>query len=141
MTCRLTSLLNKEKIMATHRTAMGKSVDMNALRAKNEKVRAVGNVKNLNARGDTIDAHGRVIKPVTSKVTDGYNKTVGNRSAQVTRRPAQPSQKLQADKPKVTQPKIDLNELTAEEREFEESFEDDLEIEKIKQEELKAKKK
>lgn len=122
--------------MATYRTAMGKTVDMNALRSKNEKVRAVGNVKNLNARGDTIDAHGRVIKPVTSKVTDGYNKTVGNRSAQVTKRPATPAQKIQPDKPK-----IDLNELTAEEREFEESLEDDLEVEKIKQEEIKAKKK
>jgi hypothetical protein len=122
--------------MATYRTAMGKSVDMNALRSKNEKTRAVGNVKNLNARGDTIDAHGRVIKPVTSKVTDGYNKTVGNRSAQVTRRPPQPSQKIQPDKPK-----IDLTELTAEEREFEESLEDDLEIEKIKEAETKAKKK
>jgi hypothetical protein len=121
--------------MATHRTAMGKSVDMNALRAKNEKTRAVGNVKNLNARGDTIDAFGRVIKSVTSKVNDGYSKTVGNRSANVTKRPA-PTQKIQPDKLK-----IDLNELTPEEREFEESLEDDLEIEKIKQEEIKAKKK
>ena len=136
------SLLNKEKIMATHRTAMGKSIDMNALRAKNEKVRAVGNVKNLNARGDTIDVHGRVIKSVTAKVNDGYSKTVGNRSAQVTKRPTpRPAQKIQPDKPKVEQPKIDLTELTDEERELEESFEDDLEIEKIKQEEIKAKKK
>jgi hypothetical protein len=129
--------------MATHRTAMGKSVDMNALRAKNEKVRAVGNVKNLNARGDTIDVHGRVIKPVTAKVNDGYSKTVGNRSAQVTKRPTQHAQKIQPDKPKVTAPapKIDLTELTEEERELEESFEDDLEIELIKQEELNAKKK
>jgi hypothetical protein len=121
-----------------YRTAMGKSVDMNALRSKNEKVRAVSNVKNINARGDTIDVNGRVIKPVTAKVTDGYNKTVGNRSAQVTKRPAQ---KIQPDKPKVEQPKIDLAELTPEERELEESFEDDLEVEQIKQEELKAKKK
>lgn len=137
MTCRLMSLLNKEKIMAIHRTAMGKQIDMNALRSRNEKVRAVGNVKNLNARGDTIDEHGRVIKPVTAKVTDGYTKTVGNRSAQVTKRPSPtPGQRIQPDKPK-----IDLSELTAEERELEESFEDDLEIEKIKQEELKAKKK
>jgi hypothetical protein len=119
---------------------MGKSVDMNALRSKNEKVRAVGNVKNLNARGDTIDVHGRVIKPVTAKVTDAYSKTVGNRSAQVTKRTA-PTQKIQPDQPKVEQPKIDLAELTEEERELEESFEDDLEIEKIKQEEIKAKKK
>jgi len=131
----LTSLLNKEKIMATHRTAMGKQVDMNALRSKNEKTRAVGNVKNLNARGDTIDAHGRVIKSVTSKVNDGYSKTVGNRSANVTKRPA-PVQKIQPDKPK-----IDLTQLTAEEREFEESLEYDLEVEKIKEAEIKAKKK
>jgi hypothetical protein len=135
MTCRLTSLLNKEKIMATHRTAMGKQVDMNALRSKNEKTRAVGNVKNLNARGDTIDAHGRVIKSVTSKVNDGYSKTVGNRSANVTKRSA-PVQKIQPDKPK-----IDLTQLTQEEREFEESLEDDLEVEKIKEAETKAKKK
>jgi len=132
------SLSNKEKIMSIYRTAMGKSVDMNALRSKNEKTRAVGNVKNLNARGDTIDPQGRIIKPVTAKVTDGYSKTVGNRSAQVTKRPAQ---KIQPDKPKVEQPKIDLAELTDEERELEESFEDDLEIEKIKQEEIKTKKK
>ena len=124
--------------MSIYRTAMGKSVDMNALRSKNEKTRAVGNVKNLNARGDTIDPQGRIIKPVTAKVTDGYSKTVGNRSAQVTKRP---TQKIQPDKPKVEQPKIDLAELTDEERELEESFEDDLEIEKIKQEEIKAKKK
>lgn len=124
--------------MSIYRTAMGKSVDMNALRSKNEKTRAVGNVKNLNARGDTIDPQGRIIKPVTAKVTDGYSKTVGNRSAQVTKRP---SPKIQPDKPKFEQPKIDLAELTDEERELEESFEDDLEIEKIKQEEIKAKKK
>ena len=124
--------------MATHRTAMGKQVDMNALRSKNEKTRAVGNVKNLNARGDTIDAHGRVIKSVTSKVNDGYSKTVGNRSANVTKRP---TQKIQPDKPKVEELKIDLAELTPEELELEESLEDDLEIEQIKQEELKAKKK
>jgi hypothetical protein len=135
------SLLNKEKIMSIYRTAMGKSVDMNALRSKNEKVRAVGNVKNLNARGDTIDIHGRVIKPVTEKVNDGYAKTVGNRSAHVTKRPAPPAQKIQPDKPKVEEPKLDLAELTTEERELEESLEDDLEVEQIKQEEIKAKKK
>lgn len=127
--------------MSIYRTAMGKSVDMNALRSKNEKVRAVGNVKNLNARGDTIDIHGRVIKPVTEKVNDGYAKTVGNRSAHVTKRPAPPAQKIQPDKPKVEEPKLDLAELTTEERELEESLEDDLEVEQIKQEEIKAKKK
>jgi hypothetical protein len=132
------SLSNKEKIMSIYRTAMGKNIDMNALRSKNEKVRAVGNVKDLNARGDTIDPYGKIIKPVTEKVSDRYAKTVGNRSAQVTKRPVQ---KIQPDTPKFEEPKIDLAELTPEERELEESFEDDLEVEKIKQEEIKAKKK
>ena len=119
--------------MSIYRTAMGKSVDMNALRAKNEKTRAVGNVKNLNARGDTIDAFGRVTKAVTTKVSDSYSKTVGNRSAQVTKKP-QP--RIQPDKPK-----LDLAELTPAEIELEESLEDDLEIEKIKAQEIKKGKK
>jgi DNA repair exonuclease SbcCD nuclease subunit len=111
---------------------MGKSVDMGAIVARNEKTRAVGNVKNLNARGDTIDALGRVVKPVTDKVNKAYSKTVGNRSAQVVKKP---QQKLQPDTPKPA--KIDVEELLPEELELEESFEDDLEIEKIKEEEIK----
>ena len=118
--------------MAIFRSAMGKSVDMGALVSKNEKVRAVSNVKNLNARGDTIDAFGKVIQPVTEKVNNAYSRTVGNRSAQVVKKP---QQKLQPDVVKSVE--IDIPELHAEERELEESFEDDLEIEKIKQEEVK----
>ena len=57
--------------MSNYRTAMGKSVDMGTLIARNEKTRAVGNMK-VNARGDTIDAHGRITKPVTDKVSDNY---------------------------------------------------------------------
>ena len=113
--------------MAKHRSALGKIVDMGAITRKNEKVRAVGNMP-VNARGDTIDGEGRIIKPVTEKVTEGYAKTVGNKSANPVKRPQQVA------KP---EPKIDLQELTPLERELEESLEDDLEVEKIKQEELK----
>jgi len=67
--------------MAKYRTALGKVIDMSTLAAKNEKTRAVGNMK-VNARGDTIDSLGRVVKPATSKVNEAYGKTVGNRSAQ-----------------------------------------------------------
>jgi hypothetical protein len=116
--------------MAIHRTAMGKSIDMSALQAKNEKTRAVGNMK-VNARGDTIDGNGRIIKPVTAKVTDSYAQTVGNRSANVKR---QPHQKIQPDKQK-----INLTELTAAERELEDSMDDDIEVEKIKAQETKKK--
>ena len=117
--------------MANYRTAMGKVVDMAALTAKNEKTRAVGNMK-VNARGDTIDAQGRVIRTATAKVNDSYNKTVGNRSAQPVRNKQQASVA-----PKST---IDLSQLIEIEREIEESLEDELEVEKIKAQEIKGKK-
>ena len=97
--------------MTIHRSAMGKQIDMQSLQARNEKTRAVGNM-NVNARGDTIDAYGKVIQPITEKVNNSYAKTVGNRSAQVTKRP---QGKIQPDVPKV-----ELSELTKEERELEE---------------------
>ena len=106
---------------------MGKTIDMAALASRNENTRAVGNMR-VNARGDTIDANGRIIKPVTDKVNEAYSKTVGNKSAQVTKRPVTP-------KPQVKE------ELTPEEIELEESFEDDVEVEKIKAEEVKKGKK
>ena len=116
--------------MANYRTAMGKSVDMAALTAKNEKTRAVGNMK-VNARGDTIDAQGRVIKSATTKVNDSYNKTVGNRSAQ----PVRNKPKLNTEPPKPT---IDLSQLNEIEREIEENLEEELEIEEIKAQEIKT---
>ncbi len=118
--------------MANYRTAMGKVVDMSTLQAKNEKTRAVGNMK-VNARGDTIDSHGRIIAPITAKVSDAYAKTVGNRSSHVTKKPVE---KLQADAPVA--PIIDMSQLTSAELELEESMEDDIEVEKIKAAEVKA---
>ena len=121
--------------MSNYRTAMGKSVDMGSLIARNEKTRAVGNM-NVNARGDTIDAHGRIVKSVTEKVSDKYAKTVGNRSANVVKK----SNTLQPDAPKPAE--IDLSELNPIERELEESLEEEeIEIEKIKEEVKKATKK
>lgn len=116
--------------MATYRSAMGKTVDMSAMASKNEKVRAVGNVKNLNARGDTIDSFGRVIQSATDKVSNAYGKTVGNRSSYASK----PQQKIQPDVPKPTKIEV-VEELLPEELELEESV-DDVEIEKIKQEEV-----
>jgi hypothetical protein len=105
--------------MKNYRTAQGKMLDMAALAAKNEKVRAVGNMKS-NARGDTIDSNGRVIVPITQKVSENYQKTVGNRSAL-------------SKKPKPVEPK----ELTSEEIELESLSEHDIEVEKIKARESK----
>lgn len=110
--------------MANYRTAQGKSLDMAALAAKNEKVRAVGNMK-VNARGDTIDGQGRVIRPATQKVAEQYQKSVGNKSALPKR-------------PKV--PKV-VEEKTIEEKELDNMIDDDIEVEEIKTKETKESKK
>lgn len=119
--------------MANYRSAMGKTVDMASLVARNENTRAVGNMK-VNARGDTIDATGKIIQPVTEKVNKAYSNTVGTRSAHQSRPLRQPSAPIQPD---VAKPNIKLEELTEAERELEDSLEDDLEIEKIKAQEKK----
>lgn len=58
-----------------YRSANGKTVDMGALRLKNERVRAVGNMK-VNARGDEIDDLNRVITTKNEAVNRQYKKTV-----------------------------------------------------------------
>lgn len=58
-----------------HVTALGTPFDMAAMRAKNEKVRAVGNM-NVNARGDIIDSHNQVINDVTKRVNVMYERTM-----------------------------------------------------------------
>lgn len=58
-----------------HTTANGKTVDMGALRLKNERVRAVGNMK-VNARGDVIDDKGSVISSKTRQAQQAYNNQV-----------------------------------------------------------------
>ena len=114
--------------MKNYKSAMGKPIDMAALAAKNEHTRAVGNMR-VNARGDSIDANGRVIRPVTDKVNEAYSKTVGNKSAQV-KRPVTTKPTTTPKKAEVVKPKVE--ELTEAELELEESFEDDIEVEKIK---------
>lgn len=105
--------------MGVYRTATGKQIDMGALIARNEKTRAVGNMK-VNARGDTIDGHGRIIEPVTTKVSKNYGKTVGNKSAL-------PTKKSEPSKKQTVNIDEDLKKL---EQEF--NDDDALEIEKQK---------
>lgn len=56
-------------------SANGKPIDMGALRLRNEKVRAVGNM-NVNARGDVIDDKGNVINSKTRQANQAYNNQV-----------------------------------------------------------------
>lgn len=63
----------------TYKSANGKTVDMGALRLKNEQVRAVGNMK-VNARGDLIDDSNRIIATKPEQVQRQYQRqTRGNK--------------------------------------------------------------
>lgn len=122
--------------MTMHRSAMGKSVDMSALSGRNEKVRAVGNM-NVNARGDVLDSHNRVIQDNSQRVKAAYQNTVSDTPAHLTpgahTQPANPANVIQPDteiKQPVVQEKIvhvedEPVELTEEEKELFESEEDE----------------
>jgi len=125
--------------MATHRTALGKQLDMAALAAKHERVRAVGNM-NVNARGDVIDAYGRVVVPVTEKVSQSYARTIGNKSAHVTKQVEESgipegTKSVSAPLPSVEEEYTILN---SEEQEIENNTDNDIEIENIRARELKG---
>ena len=85
--------------MAAYRSAQGKMIDMSQMVARNEKVRAVGNM-NVNARGDIIDSNNRIIQDNTKRVKNSYQKAVAETVQQrATRSPLpqqqQPQQQLQ----------------------------------------------
>ena len=112
---------------ATHRSAMGKPVDMAAIRSRNEKVRAIGNMS-VNARGDIIDSNNEVVNQGTQRVNRVYNKTTVNPGSQ-TKKPAAPA---------PVEPQIMPEELSEAEMEFEQELEDEVIPQKP---ETKAKKK
>jgi hypothetical protein len=111
--------------MTKYRSAQGKTIDMSVLAARNERTRAVGNM-NVNARGDTIDATGKIIVPVTRKVNENYQRAVANKSAIVTDGNSPNNQ--------PTSPEVDeiLNVLSEEELEFADTSDEDEEIAAIK---------
>ena len=87
--------------MAIHRTAQGRTVDMATLAARNEKVRAVGNM-NVNARGDVLDNNNNVVKDNTNRVKNLYRNTVtpGQVTTPPPTAPAQPKAAvIEADEP------------------------------------------
>ena len=106
--------------MPVYRTAQGKPLDMSQLVAKNEKVRAVGNM-NVNARGDVLDSHNRVIRDNTKRVKSQYQNVVKQR-------PQQPSASQPVQQAPVSQPVQEIEELSEAEKEM---F-DDLDDEEIK---------
>jgi len=122
-----------------HRTAKGKIFDMAAMRAKNEHVRAVGNMQ-VNARGDTIDNQGNIINDRNKRVNERYMKGVASRGPSrsvLVQQPGQPQQPTEAVQPMM--PAVDETpELTAEELAFEQ---EDQQLEMPVKEEVKLEKK
>ena len=62
-------------------TAKGKQVDLQVLLARNENVRAIGNM-NVNARGDELDSKNRPIKTRQQKVQKYYKQQVSKEVVQ-----------------------------------------------------------
>ena len=121
-----------------HRSALGKTIDMSTLVSKNEKVRAVGNM-NVNARGDIIDSHGRIVQDNTQRVKRQYSNTVNKPTIQEDVQPEVPT-------PVISTPSVEdivAPDLNPEEQKMFEEFDDYEEVEEVKQTETenpKAKK-
>jgi uncharacterized protein YjbJ (UPF0337 family) len=62
-----------------YKSARGKQVDMGALRLKNEKERAVGNMK-VNARGDAVDDANQSVHSKPQQVHAQYQQQVQAKS-------------------------------------------------------------
>ena len=97
--------------MSNYRSAQGRVIDMASMAIKNEKVRAVGNMK-VNARGDALDQNNNIIQPATVRVAENYNQTV---NADAPRPAIQTTATVRNN--------IDLSELNTAEREFEDDDE------------------
>jgi len=112
------------------RSAMGKAVDMSAIVTRNENVRAVGNM-GVNARGDVIDSHGRIVQHNTKRVKDSYNNTLDESNNQ------EPVMSIQSGLKEDVQPVF-----SPEEQKFLEDIDDDfVKPEEVQVTETKGKKK
>lgn len=107
-----------------YRSAMGKPVDMGSMVAKNEKVRAVGNM-NVNARGDILDSNNKIIRDNTQRVKESYKNTVKNQSGMMPQS-EDDNQPIVRDITARTpvMPAVPVEELSPEERLFEDEDED-----------------
>ena len=101
------------------RSAMGKPVDMGSMVAKNEKVRAVGNM-NVNARGDVLDSNNKIIRDNTQRVKESYKNTVRNQSGMM----PTPDDETPIPPPPMAHKVTVVEELSPEEQLFEDEDED-----------------
>ena len=95
--------------MTRHKTALGREFNMAAFSNANGEVMAVGNTLR-NARGDIIDAKGRIIK-TAKEVAESYYNTNPNAVKQVSIKEDNSVPKaLEADVRKPSEPTVVSNE-------------------------------
>jgi hypothetical protein len=63
-----------------YKSSRGKPVDMGALRLKNEKERAVGNMK-VNARGDAVDDKNQSVHSKPQQVHKQYQQQIQEKTS------------------------------------------------------------
>jgi hypothetical protein len=96
----------------TYRTAQGRVVDLGAVIAQNETVRAVGNM-NVNARGDVIDNQGRVLSTRGEQVNRNLNRQTNANSGPVPSSNRVPQQSPPARLSEVEQLELDRTQREA----------------------------
>ena len=96
----------------TYRTAQGRVVDLGAMIAQNETVRAVGNM-NVNARGDVIDNQGRVLSTRGEQVNRNLNRQTNANSGPVPSSNRAPQQSQTARLSEVEQLELDRTQREA----------------------------
>ena len=96
----------------TYRTAQGRVVDLGAVIAQNETVRAVGNM-NVNARGDIIDNQGRVLSTRGEQVNRNLNRQTNANSGPVPSSNRAPQQSQTARLSEVEQLELDRTQREA----------------------------
>ena len=96
----------------TYRTAQGRVVDLGAMIAQNETVRAVGNM-NVNARGDVIDNQGRVLSTRGEQVNRNLNRQTNANSGSVPSGNRAPKQSRPAKLSETEQLELDRTQREA----------------------------
>ena len=96
----------------TYRTAQGRVVDLGAVIAQNETVRAVGNM-NVNARGDVIDNQGRVLSTRGEQVNRNLNRQTNANSGPVPSSNRAPQQSRPARLSEAEQLELDRTQREA----------------------------
>jgi len=93
-----------------HKSALGKMVDMDALRAKNEHVRAVGNMS-VNSRGDVIDSYDRVTNDNNKRVNEQYMRSAKAKNVLINRPVEKTKHQHQEKKSEFARPDEVFNEI------------------------------